>query len=222
MLAEIDGSGDRQKNDAIEVRGSDGYAMQVDITIRYAVRTEAASNLYRRVGNMDGIRDRIVRPETREGVRLVFARFTAEEGYSGAREKISSEINDVMEERLDPYGLDLDQVNVRNVNPEESLRKAIAERAAARESAEKEKIVQDQAFTAAEGKKRVATEEAAARQIAAQSEADANAKVNASLTTNVLEARRIEALGKANTIYVPSDAIVDARQNPGGSTPPRP
>ena len=64
------------------VTPSDGYAMKVDLTIRFAVRPEAASMLYRRVGDMDGIRDRIVRPETREGVRVVFGNFTAEEGYT--------------------------------------------------------------------------------------------------------------------------------------------
>ncbi len=48
MLADVD-EGDRKRDDSIEVRGSDGYAMKVDLTIRFAVRPDAASTLYRRV-----------------------------------------------------------------------------------------------------------------------------------------------------------------------------
>jgi len=209
--------GDRRRDDSVEVRGSDGYSMKVDLTIRYSVRREAASALYRRVGDLVGVRDRIVRPETREAVRIVFSKYTAEEGYSGKREQISADMNELMRRRLAPYGLDLDQVNLRNVNPEESLRRAIGARADAREAALKEKIVQEQAVTAAEGRKQVAERDAAALQVSSQAQADANAKVSASLTPAILESKRIEALGKANTIYVPNNAIVDARQNPGGA-----
>lgn len=219
MLADV-GEGDRKKEDSIEVRGSDGYAMNVDLTIRFAVRPDAASTLYRRVGDMAGIRDRIVRPETREGVRVVFGNFTAEEGYTAKREQISAEVNQVMQKRLEPYGLDLDQVNVRNVNPEESLRKAIGDRAAARERANQAQIEQQKQVTEAETRKQVAERDAQARQISAQAEAEANAKIAASLTDPLLRKLYFEALAKGNTIYVPNDGsvIIDGRQQ----TPPAP
>ena len=123
-----------------------------------------------------------------------------------------------MRKRLEPYGLDLDldldQVNIRNVNPEESLRKAIGDRAAARERANQAQIEQQKQVTEAETRRQVAERDAQARQISAQAEADANAKISASLTDPLLRKLYFEALAKGNTIYVPNDGsvIVDGRQ----------
>ncbi len=105
-------------------------------------------------------------------------------------------------------------VNVRNLNPEESLRKAIGDRAAARERANQAQIEQQKQVTEAETRRQVAERDAQARQISAQAEADANAKISASLTDPLLRKLYFEALAKGNTIYVPNDGsvIVDGRQ----------
>ncbi|MGD9794091.1 MAG: prohibitin family protein, partial [Acidimicrobiia bacterium] len=132
MLAVVD-EGDRNRDDSIEVRGSDGYQMNVDVTVRYSVESDSASALFKRVGSMDGIRDKIVRPEVREAVREVFGKYTSEDGYSTGRGEVSIDINADVKDRLARYGLLLDRVDIRNVNPEERLRTAIGDRASARE-----------------------------------------------------------------------------------------
>jgi regulator of protease activity HflC (stomatin/prohibitin superfamily) len=211
--------GDRFSADAIEVRGNDGYEMRVDVTVRYKVRQESASELFRRVGSMDGIRDRIVRPEVREAIRIVFATYSAEEGYSVKREQISRESTALIKARLEPYGLDLDAVLVRNVNPDATLKQAIADRSAARERALQAELEQKRQITEAETRKQVAERdaisavtkadgEAKARVITAEAEATSNLKVAASVSSVLNDYIRAQALSKATTIYVPADATL--------------
>lgn len=213
MLDVVD-EGDKMSADAVEVRGSDGYSMRVDITVRYFIKPAAASDLYRLVGSMDGIRDRLVRPEVRESVRVIFANYTAEEGYSSERVAIRGLIEQDLKVRLDRYGLTMDAVNVRNVNPDPVLAQAISDRAAARERALQAEITQKQQVTEAETRRKVAETDAQSQIIAAQAQADANKILNASLTAELLELRRIEALEKANTVYVPVDTSVIVGQQP--------
>jgi len=209
------GEGEKGRQDSISVRGSDGYEMWVDVTIRYTIAGDTADQLFRRVGSMDGIKDRIVRPEVREGVRLVFANYTAEEGYSAKREDISKEFNALLKSRLAPYGVILDSAVIRSVDPDETLKKAISDRSAARERGLQAELEQKKQVTEAETRKQVAERdatalttktqgEADAQRIAAQGEADANAKVSASLTEAILRQLQIEAL-KAGTVYVVPD-----------------
>lgn len=221
MLATLE-EGDRVTDDSIEVRGSDSYAMNVDITIRYYVGADSASDLFRRVGDMDGIRERIVRPEAREVVRIAFGHYTSENSYTSGREQVSVDINELMEERLAPYGIILDRVDVRNVNPEERLRVAIGERAAARERATQAVIEQEQRITEAETARREAEIHAEAARLAAQGEADANRLVAESLTPELLQQQYFDALREGNTVFVPenSDVIVDGRSEQDNVTPP--
>jgi regulator of protease activity HflC (stomatin/prohibitin superfamily) len=213
MLDVLD-EGDRAKKDAIEVRGSDGYQMRVDITIRYFIEEKSASALFRLVGSETGIRERLVRPEAREAVRVVFAKFTAEEGYTSQREAIRTEIEADLAKRLLKYGLRLDTVNVRNVAPDPVLASAISDRAKAREQALQAEITQKTQVTEAETRRKVAETDAKAKVIAAQGEADSNAIITASLTPELLTLKQIEALEKANTVYIPAGSQVLVSQVP--------
>jgi len=210
-------SGERE--DAIAVRGSDGYEMRVGVTVRYKVKSESAVALFRRVGSMDGIRDRIVKPEVNEAIRIVFATYTAEDGYSLKRTEVSELANQTIRDRLAPYGLELDAVLIRNVDPDATLKTAIAERSAARERSLQAKLEQEKQVTEAETRKQVAERdasaavtkadgEARAKVIGAEAEANSNKLVAASLSTVLNDYIRAQALGKANTIYVPADSTL--------------
>lgn len=207
MLGAVD-EGDKAKDDSIEVRGSDGYLMNVDVTVRYFIEGQEASALFKLVGSEDGIRERLVRPEVRESVRVAFAGHTAEEGYTTGRDAIRGDITADLDKRLARYGLRLDSVAIRNVEPDVTLGKAISERAAAREKALQASIDQERQTTDAETRRLVAETDAAAKRIAAQGEADANRILIESLTPELLELKRIEALRDANTVYVPSDTTI--------------
>lgn len=206
-----------EAGDAITVRGSDGYEMRVAVTVRYKVLQESAVPLFRRVGSMDGIRDRIVKPEVSEAIRIVFADYTAEDGYSLKRTEVSADANEIIRARLAPYGLELDAVLIRNVDPNQNLKTAIDERSAARERALQAKLEQEKQVTEAETRKQVAERDAAAaitaadgqakaRVIGATAEADANKLITASLSVLLNDYIRAQALSSAETIYIPSDS----------------
>lgn len=209
------GEGGTDKSEAISVRGSDGYEMFVDSTIRYYVDQKVANDLFKRVGSMEGVRDRIVLPEVREGIRIIFARYTAEEGYSIQREKIAGDVTLLLRERLAPYGVNLDSALIRSVDPEPKLTQAIGDRAAARERALQAEIEQRKLVTESETRKQVAERDATAavtkaqgqadaQRISAQGEADANTKISASLTDDLIRMAYTEAL-KAGTVFVVPD-----------------
>lgn len=207
MLGAAD-EGDKAKDDSIEVRGSDGYLMHVDVTVRYFIQSESASSLFRLVGSEDGIRERLVRPEVREAIRVAFAGYTSEEGYTTGRDAIRSDATADLAKRLERYGLKLDSIAIRNVAPDATLGKAISERAAAREKKLQAEIDQERLVTEAETRRKVAETDAAAKQIAAEAEAEANRTIAASITEDLLMLKRIEALRDANTVYVPDGSSV--------------
>ena len=208
MLRALD-EGDKTKDDSIEVRGSDGYLMNVDVTVRYFIVGESANTLFKLVGSEDGVRDRLVRPEVRESVRSWFAKYTSEEGYTSEREAIRQNITTDLTARLAKYNLRLDSVAIRNVAPDATLAQAISDRAAARERALQATIEQDRLTTEAETRRKVAETDAKAKVIAAQGEADANEIITKSITSDLLTLKQIEALRDANTVYIePGTSVI--------------
>lgn len=200
--------GDKTKDDSIEVRGSDGYKMNVDITIRYFINPASAAKLFRLYGSEDGIKQGVVRPEARESVRIAFAKFTSEEGYTNKREPISADVFADIQKRIAKYGLTLDTVNIRNVAPDKTLADAISNRAAAREKSLQAEIEQQRLETEAQTRLNVAITDAETAREKAAGEADANVILADSVTPELLELKRLEALAQANTIYVPDNAQI--------------
>ncbi|MFD5424542.1 prohibitin family protein [Streptomyces sp. NPDC127084] len=190
--------------DVVEVRSSQGGVMYVEVTVKWAVTPAKAVELYRLAGSEGAIQQRLVYPDSREIVRNVFARYTSEQGYASAREKINTEIGDLIKERLAPRGIDVTTVNLRNVKPSDSLQDQIDR-----------KIQQEQATERATEAARTAKAEAERRRIEAEGIAKANKILNDSLSDKVIMNQCIEAFREAaakNPVYaVPCGS--------GGGTP---
>lgn len=179
--------------DVVEVRSSQGGVMYVELTVKWAVTPAKAVELYRLAGNEDAIQQRLVYPDSREIVRNVFARYTSEQGYASAREKINAEIGELIKERLAPRGIAVTTVNLRNVKPSDSLQEQIDR-----------KIQQKEATERAVEANRTAAEEAKRRKIEAEGIARANKILNESLTDKVLMNQCIDAYKEAaqqNAVY---------------------
>ncbi|WP_338677542.1 prohibitin family protein [Streptomyces sp. SCSIO 30461] len=190
--------------DVVEVRSSQGGVMYVEVTVKWAVTPAKAVELYRLAGSESAIQQRLVYPDSREIVRNVFARYTSEQGYASAREKINMEIGDLIKERLAPRGIDVTTVNLRNVKPSDSLQDQIDR-----------KIQQEQATERATEAARTAKAEAERRRIEAEGIAKANKILNDSLSDKVIMNQCIDAFREAaakNPVYaVPCGS--------GGGTP---
>ncbi|MFI0968009.1 prohibitin family protein [Streptomyces sp. NPDC021080] len=179
--------------DVVEVRSSQGGVLYADVTIKWAVVPTEAVALYRLAGSEEAVEGRLVLPDSREIIRNVFAKHTSEEGYASAREQISSEIADLVKERLAPRGIDVTSVNLRNVRPSEKLQDQIDK-----------KIQQEQATERATEAARTAKAEAERKRIEAEGIARANRIIGQSLSDKVLYNQCLEAYkeaAKANPVY---------------------
>ncbi|MGW1882908.1 prohibitin family protein [Streptomyces sp. NPDC001970] len=179
--------------DVVEVRSSQGGVMYAEVTVKWAVTPSKAVELYKLAGSEDAIQQRLVYPDSREIIRNVFARYTSEQGYASAREKINTEIGGLIKERLAPRGIDVTTVNLRNVKPSDRLQDQIDR-----------KIQQQQATERATEAARTATAEAERRRIEAEGIARANKILNDSLTDKVLMNQCIDAYKEAsakNPVY---------------------
>lgn len=216
--------GDRTRDDSVTVLAREGGALSIDVTVKYVVESAQASALYRNVRSMDGVREVIVRPDTRSLMRNVYSRYTAEEGYTLRREEIEGVVNTELKALLAPRGVIIDSVAIRDIRPTQQIVDAINQKLAAQQAAERAKIEQQKAQTEAETRRKVAETDAAARVIAAEGEAKANDTLAKSLTPEILKSREIEAIAKnQNTVLYPygstTTPIVDAR-GATGSAPP--
>jgi regulator of protease activity HflC (stomatin/prohibitin superfamily) len=184
---------DLKDKDVVEVRSSQGGVLYADVTIKWAVVPAKAVALYRLAGNEEAVEERLVLPDSREIIRNVFAKHTSEEGYASAREQISTEIADLVNERLAPRGIDVTSVNLRNVRPSEKLQDQIDK-----------KIQQEQATERATEAARTAKAEAERKRIEAEGIASANKIIERSLSDKVLYNQCLEAYkeaAKANPVY---------------------
>lgn len=215
-MSQTVGEGDRTTTDGIEVLSSEGGRMVLDVTVRYAVNKESAGDLFRRVGSMVGIRENVVRPDVRSGMRDVYSRHTAEDGYATKREVIALEAETLIKERLAPFGLTIDAVKVRNITLETNLQTQITAKLEAKQAAERALIEQQQAQTVAETRRKVAETDAQATVVLAKGQAEANLILAQSLTDALLRSKEIDAITKnTNTVLYPYgqpiSPIVDGR-----------
>ncbi|QXE37237.1 prohibitin family protein [Streptomyces sp. GMY02] len=199
--------------DVVEVRSSQGGVLYADVTVKWAVTPANAVELYRLAGSQDAIQERLVLPDSREIIRNVFAKHKSEEGYASGRQTIAAEIEAQIKERLKPRGIDVTNVNLRNVRPSDQLQQQIDK-----------KLQQEQATERAVEAARTAKAESERRRIEAEGIARANGILERSLTDRVLRNQCIDAFkeaAKANPVYaVPcgsgsdgTPVIVDGTRN---------
>jgi regulator of protease activity HflC (stomatin/prohibitin superfamily) len=207
MLKAAD-EGDLSKDDSVRVIAAGGGSMSVDVTVRFSLQQDKADSLFKQAGSLDLVKERFVRPETREVVRNIFGAYTAEEGYSTKRAEIATQITDDLKARLGTRGVLVDNVNIRDVEPEAGVLAAINGILQSRNEAARALEDQKKQVTEANTRKQVAEldkdaavtkaqADAQAVTIAAEAEAGANAKIAASLTPDLVDLMKTQACAEA-------------------------
>ena len=208
--------GDRKTDDAVDVRGSDEGVVYLDVIIRYTVSPDTASELFRRTGSMEGVREKIIRPDARSILRDVAKNFVSSDLVAAKRSEVEKQTSDILKQRMkDSYGINIDAVLLRGVRPSEQVERAIQAKITKAQEVEQALLQQQKEATEAETRNKVAQTDAAtaktaaqgkadAARIAAQGDADANAKIAQSLTPEILQTLKTEAL-KNGTVYVVPD-----------------
>lgn len=192
-MSAVQGEGDRFGDDAIQVLTQEGLSVQLDMTVLFHLIEEKASDVYRDIST--NYREVIIRPTIRSTIREVIAQYEAKDIYSEKREEAAQRILENLQVALEPRGIEIEDVLIRNVVLPDDLARSIEEKLQAEQDAARYDFLLDQAAKEAERKR-----------VEAEGQRDAQAIINQSLTTRYLQFLYIESLkDREGTIYVPTD-----------------
>jgi regulator of protease activity HflC (stomatin/prohibitin superfamily) len=139
-----------QKEEAQSSAASkDLQTVSATIALNFHVEPTAVGRLYQKVG-LD-YRSRVIDPAVQESLKVVTARYTAEE-LIRLRDKVKGEVQSDMTQRLRAYDVVVEPsgVSLTNFTFSEEFNKAIEQKQVAQQTAEKQKYVLDQAKLEAE------------------------------------------------------------------------
>ena len=207
---------------ALSAFSSDIQQVNTTVTLNYNIDKTNAVTLYREVGS--GYEKTLMAPRVQEDVKIVFSRYTAE-NLVQKRDLLSTEILELLQEYLAPYGINVTAVAIEDIDFTDAFTNAVeAKQVATQEKltaqtqqerltmeaeaqAERETIA---AQAKAERDRIAAEAEAYAIKTKAEAEAEANAKVAASLSDALIDYVRAQAWdGKLPTITGDTPTIVD-------------
>jgi regulator of protease activity HflC (stomatin/prohibitin superfamily) len=139
---------------------SDTQPVDTDLTVRYSIQPERVSEVYEKYSH-NGDLQSYVQTATQEVFKAVTARYNAPD-LIAKRAQVSNDILELLRQKLDKYGAQVINIDMRNFSFSDSYMKAI-----------NDKVTQEQLRLAAENK--VRTVEAEQKQKVAIAEAEANA-----------------------------------------------
>ncbi|MCT4579905.1 MAG: prohibitin family protein [Flavobacteriales bacterium] len=162
------------------VLSSNGLDITVEVSTWFQLEQASIPSLHKEKGR--GYLENIVKPAIRSATRSVIGRYTPEEIYSSKRDVIQSEIFEETQNILTKQYVQTNEVLVRDITLPPTIKGAI-----------ENKLKQEQESLEYEFKLQKEQKEAQRIKIAAEGKAEANRILNASLTTNILREKGIEA-----------------------------
>lgn len=185
------GEGRVRSDDSISALTKEGLKVGLDITVLYHLEKDKAGGIYKTIGQDYEVK--IIRPAIRSSIREVVAQYQAVALYSEKREEATQALLDMLKEKIDPRGISIEDVLLRDVTLPVKLADAIEEKLKADQEAQRFDFI-----LAKEEK------EAERKRIEAAGQRDAQKIINESLTERYLEYLYIRELkDREGTIYVP-------------------
>jgi regulator of protease activity HflC (stomatin/prohibitin superfamily) len=139
---------------------SDTQPVKVSLTVRYSIQTDRVSEVYEKYSH-NGDLSSYVQTATQEVFKAVTARYSAPD-LIAKRSQVSVDINLALKEKLNMYGAQVINIDMRNFSFSDTYMHAI-----------NEKVTQEQLRLAAENKVRTVEAEQRAKVVTAQADADA-------------------------------------------------
>lgn len=102
------------------------------VSINYRVNRSSSADIYKNVG--DDFTNVIVNPAIQECVKSVAAKYTAEQLITN-RASVSTEMEDAISQKINPYGLSIEVFNIVNFDFTEEFNKAIEAKQTAQQEA---------------------------------------------------------------------------------------
>jgi len=196
-MSNIQDEGQKKGDDSIQVITSDGLTVKLDCTIFYSLQQSMVAKIYQDIG--PDVEDKILRSLIRTSLRDAAANLLATELYTSKRQSFVDQVTKTLKSSFESRGITMEQVLLRNVLLPDQITKAINDKIAADQDAQKMTFVLQKEKQEAERKRIEAEGQAKAQQIVSQS-----------LTPQILEYQRIQALRyvgeKGNLIITNSGA----------------
>ncbi len=191
----------RTQKGSVTMQAFSSDIQQVDVicTVNYGVNRSTSQDLYKNVGVH--YYDTVMLPRINESIKSVFSKYTAE-SLVGQREKLSTQILEILLPEMNSYGIDVSAVSVENIDFTDVFTdaveaKQVAEQAKLQATIEQEqKTIEEKAIAerkaiSAEAEANVqkiqADAEAYATKVQAEADAEANSKIAASMTQELLK-----------------------------------
>ena len=131
----------REMKETAAVPTSEGLIVNLDVSLLFRLRPEAAGRVYKTIGNR--FEDVVIDPQLRSAIRDVTAEHEAKVLYSSTREVVAQNIFKHMQATLAPRGIEAEQVLLRAVQLPPLLTTAIQEKLQAEQLAQRMKFVLD-------------------------------------------------------------------------------
>lgn len=196
--------GERGGPDAVVAQTTDNLDVDVDASVLWSLNLEGTTPIetYREYRTLEQIRAVLLRPVSRDAIRVCIARFNFEEARTLGREKIGDCSAQAIADAVFPFVIVRD-VQIREMSASPEVMAAIDRKAAAEQAAREAEFRRDQAAIDAETARIQAEGVANAEIERARGIAEANRLVNESLTAALLEYRKVEFLSQSNnTVWV--------------------
>ena len=203
----------QRHNYQTEAFSSDIQQVGLMIAVNENISPEAAYKIYTTVG-MNYL-ENLLEPRLMENAKVVISKYTAESLIAN-REKLSAEVLVKMQADMAEYGINVTAISIENIDFTDQYEAAIEAKQVATQEKQKAQTEQErmtmeaeqsakrkkiEADAAAEVQKINADAEAYAITAKAEAEAEANKKINQSLTTDLVEYKKILSWdGKLPTI----------------------
>ncbi|MFA7314782.1 MAG: prohibitin family protein [Candidatus Magasanikbacteria bacterium] len=191
-MSATQGEGVHYGDDAITTLTKEGLSVNLDITVLYHLIEEKASDVYRDLGL--SYEESIIRPQIRSIIREVSANYNVKDIYSEKRLEVAKEIQNKLTEKMEPRGIGLEDVLLRQVELPANLADSIQQKLQAEQESERYDFILE-----------TEKKEAERKRIEAEGQRDSQKIINESLSQNYLNYLYISGLkDRQGTIYVPT------------------
>ena len=179
-----------------------GASANLDATINYQLLPSQIIPIVTQYGSQSAFEIQVVKDQALSTVRQVPSGYTTNEFRGAKKGEAEQKMTDSIQTRLKDYISGV-AVSIQEIRYPQNIEQQLQEVESAKQEAEKAKAAQEkQRIENATALEKAKTDNDI--KIAnAKAEADANRELDKSLTPAVLKARQIEALTKANVVYVP-------------------
>ncbi|MBN1290967.1 MAG: prohibitin family protein [Candidatus Latescibacteria bacterium] len=188
----------QELQESMNVPSQEGLQVDLDVSILYRVKEDAASEIFRTIGTR--FEDIVIKPLFRSAARNVSVRYDAKALYTSGREVIKQSLFDDLQKSLIERGIVIEDVLLRSIKLPAMVTNAIEEKLKADQEAQKMVFVLQKEKQEAERKK-----------VEAVGISDANKIIAQGLTSSYIQWYRIEMLKELVTspnntiIIIPDD-----------------